>query len=336
MSAPVIPPVPPGVHRPFWSVMIPAYDCAATLGDTLRSVLSQAPDAGVMEISVLDDASPGAGVGEVVRAVGGGRVGYARNPANLGVGGNANACLARARGRVVHLLHADDSVDAGFYAAMGAAFARTPGLGAAFARARYVDAQGRELGLSPEAPAGVIPGAAAFLAREQRIMTPAIVVAREAYERVGGFDARLHASEDWEMWVRVAARYPVWGEARVLASYRVHEASNTGRHARVGRDAYFNALAIDIMNAHLPADVAAEVRRAARATYARSALEAAAAAFVAGDMARGFAQIRGALRLSLSGEVLLGAAAAPLRAASRRLLGAARPHPAAPPQRNAP
>ena len=44
-----------------------------------------------------------------------------------------------------------------------------------------------------------------------------IAVRREAYECLGGFDARLKCSEDWEMWVRIAARYPIWHEPAPLA-----------------------------------------------------------------------------------------------------------------------
>ena len=40
-SYPRIEPVPCGAKRPFWSVMIPVYNCADYLGDTLASVLPQ-------------------------------------------------------------------------------------------------------------------------------------------------------------------------------------------------------------------------------------------------------------------------------------------------------
>ena len=41
-------------------------------------------------------------------------------------------------------------------------------------------------------------------------MTPSIVVRRSVYERLGSFDRRLVCAEDWEMWVRIAAHYPIW------------------------------------------------------------------------------------------------------------------------------
>jgi cellulose synthase/poly-beta-1,6-N-acetylglucosamine synthase-like glycosyltransferase len=38
-----IPPVPEGASRPLWSVMIPTYNCANYLRETLTSVLAQDP-----------------------------------------------------------------------------------------------------------------------------------------------------------------------------------------------------------------------------------------------------------------------------------------------------
>jgi cellulose synthase/poly-beta-1,6-N-acetylglucosamine synthase-like glycosyltransferase len=43
LKYPQIYPVPEGVDRPFWSVMIPTYNCAKYLAQTLESVLSQDP-----------------------------------------------------------------------------------------------------------------------------------------------------------------------------------------------------------------------------------------------------------------------------------------------------
>src|SRR5262249_49179546 len=53
----VIPPVPDGIARPLWSVMIPTFNCASYLRETLRSVLTQDPGRDVMQIEVVDDCS---------------------------------------------------------------------------------------------------------------------------------------------------------------------------------------------------------------------------------------------------------------------------------------
>ena len=124
-----IPPVSLGVVRPLWSVMIPAFNCAGFLPEALRGVLAQDPGPDAMQIEVIDDHSaddPEA----VVQDIGRGRVAFHRQPRNVGITQNFHACIARARGRLVHLLHGDDYVLEGFYARMEQAFASRSEIGA--------------------------------------------------------------------------------------------------------------------------------------------------------------------------------------------------------------
>ncbi len=52
-----IAPVPQDTPRPLLSVMIPTYNCAGYLRETLASVLSQDPGPEIMQIEVIDDRS---------------------------------------------------------------------------------------------------------------------------------------------------------------------------------------------------------------------------------------------------------------------------------------
>ena len=317
MSAPRprISPPPPGAARPRWSVMIPTFDCAATLRATLASVLAQDPGPAEMQIEVVDDASTRDDPAAVVDAVGGGRVAFHRQPRNLGHVANFNSCLQRARGHLVHLLHGDDLVLPGFYAAMARPFAAEPAIGAAFCRHLFVDDDGRTIGLgAPVQPrSGVVPGWLETIAVEQRIQPPAMVVRRSAYERVGGFDGRIRAyGEDWEMWVRLAAAYPVWYEAEVLAAYRLREGTLSGRALRSGLNVRDFRTAIALNHALLPPAVAdAVTRRALRAT-ALSALRKGHRLLARGDLRTPLVQLREAVGASPT--PLVGARAALLAA----------------------
>lgn len=294
--------------RPTWSVMIPTYDCAAHLGQALRSVLEQGPGPDAMQIEVVDDASaddPEA----VVRAVGGGRVGFVRQPANVGQVANFATCLRRARGRYVHLLHGDDFVLPGFHQALQRGFDSDPEIGAAFCRWMLVDETGavRTEAEPCQPQAGPLPDALDRLATEQRIVTPSIAVRRSAYERLGGFDDRLACAEDWEMWVRIAASHRVWYEPTLLAAYRTHAASNTGRNHRLGHDLRYTAMAIDLFRSSLPPERAPAIVRTARRTYARTALANARAFRASGDREAMRAHLRAAVRFSRAPRVLVGA-----------------------------
>lgn len=314
-QAPTPAPAPPaitavqGEGRPLWSVMIPTYNCAHQVGETLASVVDQAPPADDMEIVVVDDASQD-DIARVV-AIHAGRVVLHRQPGNLGVPGNLNAALQLSRGRLVHLLHGDDFVEPGFYAAMAGAFADAA-VGAAFCRQIFINERGDEIGRSPvEArAAGRLPDALRRLASEQRIMTPSICVRRSVYERLGGFHPALGCAEDWEMWVRIASAYPVAYVPAPLARYRMQGNSNSGRNIRTARDVAFIGLAIALIRQHLPPGIAGAVSRQARRTYARSAIETARRCAAGGDRTAAFAQLRGALGLSRDPATLLAAARA--------------------------
>lgn len=297
-----IPAVPDRTARPSWSVMIPTYNCGRFLAAALQSVLAQDQGPERMQIEVIDDASDLDDPEPIVQQFGQGRVGFMRQTRNVGHIGNFETCLKRATGRLIHLLHGDDAVRPGFYEKLEAGFTREPEIGAAFCRQIFIDEAGHWQSLAPveEPQAGVLPDALARLAQEQRIMTPSIVVRREVYERLGGFDARLKCSEDWEMWVRIAASYPIWYEPEPLALYRMHDLSNTGRHLSTAEDMSYTRHAIEIFRDYLPADRADGIGRRARSTYSEAALANAERMLRQGDRRAFLAQFKEALHLSRS------------------------------------
>jgi GT2 family glycosyltransferase len=249
-----IAPVAAGVVRPLWSVMIPHFNSAHFLAQTLESVLAQDPGPDVMQIEVVDDHSTRDDPEPVVRDVGRGRVGFHRQPQNVRHVRNFATCLARSRGTLVHLLHGDDFVLPGFYRAMGAAFARAPEIGLATCRHHYALADGTMFGTSPvrRETAGRFVDGFYELAVIGNLQTPAVVVRRECYETLGGFDDRLLCTEDYEMWARIASAYPVWYEPETLAVYRFHGGSNTARDAATAENIRDMRRAVAIITEELP------------------------------------------------------------------------------------
>ena len=304
--------------------MIPTYHCARYLGETLRSVLAQDAGPDAMQIEVVDDHSTQDDPESVVREVGRGRVGFFRQPANVGITRNFATCLARSRGRLVHLLHGDDMVRDGFYASLQRAFDADPAIGAAFCRQVFINGSGDSIDLSPleQARSGRLDDALERLATEQRIMTPSIVVRRDVYETLGGFDDRLRCSEDWEMWVRIASRYPVWYETEPLALYRMHANSNTGRHVRTAEDiatrAQPSTCSRPTCRRRVPRPSCARQSR----RYALAAIRTARSLLAVRDFDAARAQLAEALRLSRSPRVLASLLAAVLSGLAASTSGA--------------
>jgi len=277
--------------------MIPAYEAGAYLGRTLASVLAQAPSPADMQIEVVDDASPHDDPARIVDEVGGGRVALHRQPRNAGAIATFNTCIERARGRFVHILHADDLVRPGFYDALGDALVRHPEVGAAFCRCAVIDGDDHETGLYDleRAQAGILEDFLPRIAVSSRIQTPTVVVGRTVYEALGGYDLRLFHTADWEMWQRIAARYPIWYEPRPLACYRQHAASDTSRLERTAANVANVRAAIAIAATYLPPHLAPSLRREALVHGAEKALWRTKELRAAGDADAALAQLRGAI-----------------------------------------
>lgn len=226
-------------HRPLWSVMIPTYNCANYLGETLASILEQAPKTELMQIEVVDDCSLEDDPEVVVKEVGKGRVSFYRQQQNVGHVRNFNTCIQRSKGQLVHILHGDDLVQNGFYDRIQQLFERYAEIGAAYCRHIIVDEFGNWQQYSPleQLESGILDNWLEKFASTNPLQPPSIVVRRSVYEQLGGFDSRISCcGEDWEMWLRIAAHYPIAYEVKPLAVYRSHSMSITGQCRRTGQN----------------------------------------------------------------------------------------------------
>lgn len=221
--------------RPLWSVMIPTYNCAHYLRQTLESVLVQDPGPDQMQIEVVDNCSDKDDPEEVVRAVAPKRVIFHRNPTNVGMYPNFNICIERSRGELVHILHGDDFVAPTFYARLGDLAARHPEAALLASRSFFVDQNGTVTGVTRRLPdhERVTHDCSPFYCANP-LQFAGVVVRREFYERHGGFDLRLVYCGDCEMWARA-----IYLEGGIilpepLAHYRNHDQNDS---ARVKREA---------------------------------------------------------------------------------------------------
>lgn len=309
-SPPTIEPVRDRSARPLWSVMIPTYECGDLLRRTLKSVLAQDPGRARMQVEVVDDASPADDPEAVVTEVGGGRVDYFRQSENRGHVGNFNTCLRRSRGQFIHLLHGDDWVRPGFYEAMERALETHPDIGAAFCRDIRADeaSNWRSIARPLQKRSGVLSEWLDTIAEGQRLQPPAVVVRREVYERLGGFDPRIRGyGEDWEMWVRIASRYPVFYEVEPLAVYRIRRDSLSGRSVPSGTHAADMRRVIELNREHLPPSRADALSRAAARNFALACLRRGQRFLKQGRRRAALIQVREALLTKVSVAVLLRA-----------------------------
>lgn len=270
---PPIKPYPQQFNRPKWSVMIPVYNCSDLLPITLESVLAQDPGETHMQIEVVDDASTDADVEDLVKKIGKGRVHYFRQPQNVGSLKNFETCINRSKGHLVHLLHGDDKVRNGYYKKIESLFSTYPQAGAAFCRYTTIDEKGQVLWdhYKELQEDGLLENWLLKIASKQRLQFCSITVKREVYEKLGGFYG-VNYGEDWEMWARIAAYYPIAYSPEILAEYRIHTHSISSQSFVTAQNIKDIKWVISAIQKLVPADIQTEIKKAAYKHYAHYAL----------------------------------------------------------------
>jgi len=267
-SPPLIAPVADTFSRPLWSVMIPVFNNSTFLKETLESVLLQDPGLEKMQIEVIDDASTDVDVEQLVKEVGKGRVSFFRQQKNLGSLRNFETCINRARGHWVHILHGDDLILKGFYNEIESLFSLYPQAGAAYTGFWNVHENGNIYSSNEfvlKEP-GIINNWLTIISQSQKVQTPAMVVKRKVYEKLGGFFA-VHYGEDWEMWVRIAAHYPVAHSPKKLAQYRMHDNNITAKYFLSGQNIKDITTVINYIQNYLPVELKKKSLIAARRNW---------------------------------------------------------------------
>jgi glycosyltransferase involved in cell wall biosynthesis len=285
-------------------VIIPTYERVHFLPQALKSVLAQDPGPDRMQIEVMDDCSTSKEVEAVVRQIGGDRITYTRQASNVGQFRNVNEGIRRARGRWLHILHDDDWVMPGFYATLEASLGmeQVGAPGAALTTINIHDRQGllRSTWPAQRNGAGVLEDWLIKTATSVRVQTPAVVVRRDIYEALGGYNPDFPWPGDWEMWQRIAAHYAWWYEPAAIACYRDHETSVTHTAKRTASNMVEIRSVIDYAQHYLPSDIAPAIRDNARRYWAQFAFRTARRLIAAGDFEGGAAQISECLRTDSS------------------------------------
>lgn len=203
------------------SVIIPAYNAATLLAQTLDSVIAQTYCD--WEAIVADDAS-----NDETAAVAIGRdprISCVRSAHNLGIGGARNLALSQANGELIALLDADDLWRPEYLerqiARYDAAVARNQDVGIVCCDAYELRPEGHRSGTYSERAGWVAQVTLTTLLRRNTIFVSAIVP-RAVIEELGGFATDCLGTEDYDLWLRIvetgrrviAAREP-------LVMYRV-------------------------------------------------------------------------------------------------------------------
>ena len=232
-------------------VVVTTYNHAHFLEDALVSVVNQTRPAD--RIVVVDDGSTDEPAAVVARFAGVRLIAQA----NQGLSAARNAGLAALDTRYVTFLDADDRLEPRAIETALACFERVPECGFVYGGHRYINRDGELLGQRYEPP-GDDPFVR-LLRRNFIAMHGTVTYRRACLVEAGAFDRSLKRCEDYDVYLRMARRYPIAGYADLVASYRLHDANMSADHQAMLRTA------LEVHARHRPeADADANVKRAWR------------------------------------------------------------------------
>lgn len=213
---------------PLVCICVPTYNAAATIRETLESVLAQTYRNLVIHVS--DNASTDDTL-KIVESVADARVHIHRQEKNVGAEGNFNRCIQMAEGKYTAIFHADDIYEPDMVARQVAFLEANPEAGAVFAEATTIDEMGHRIG-EIRLPKGIVSSGGlydfstmfkAILRHSNFFICPSAMVRTQVYQqeikRWRG--EQFRASADLDLWLRILQLHPVGYLPERLMRYRI-------------------------------------------------------------------------------------------------------------------
>lgn len=219
------------------SVIVNCYNGERYLREALDSIYKQSmPD---FEVIFWDNKSTDGSAAIAQAPEYAPRLKYFLATENIPLGGARNLAVTKASGEFIAFLDTDDRWYPHTLATMLAA--ATDGIDVVYAGVQNIDAGGAPLSvLSPPARSGSLLGA---LLTQFDIYVPALLVRRAALLRSGlVFDPAVTASEEYCLFVQLAAEVGMRSIPDVLADYRIHANALTGKSIDKWADERFYTL----------------------------------------------------------------------------------------------
>lgn len=201
---------------PLISVIIPVYNGEKTIRETIESVLNQTFSD--FELIVINDGSQDSTL-EIVSSIPDPRLQVFSYP-NAGLAASRNRGISKATGKYISFIDADDLWTPDKLEEQLRALQANPQAAVAYSWTDCIDESGQflhtgsHLTVNGDVYANLL--VVNFLESGSNPL-----ICQQALKEVGGFEASLNPAEDWNMWLKLAARYRFVGVSSTQVLYRV-------------------------------------------------------------------------------------------------------------------
>lgn len=214
---------------PLISIVVPSFNQAAYLGETLQSLVAQ--DYAPLEVIIQDGGSTDGSI-ELAQDF------VRRYPAlfrlfaekDAGQADALNRGFARARGQILGFLNSDDTLLPGALHRVAAEIDPARGRYIVMGRCLFTGEGSRYVGVEhPAEYAGHFELLAIWKRGFNTIPQPSVFWHRSVWERCGGFDVKEQHALDYDLFCRFSRYYTFHRVDELWSTYRMHDASKSAQ-----------------------------------------------------------------------------------------------------------
>lgn len=212
--------MPDGSPWPQISIVTPSFNQGQFIEETIRSVLLQGyPN---LEYIIIDGGSTDGSV-EIIKKYEP-WLAYWVSEKDDGQSHAINKGWKHSSGEILCWLNSDDTLLMGTLYRAALTLRERPDAGLVYAMGKIVDVDGNPTGQTFGRDSNLI---SMLLTSRNAIAQPSTFVSRRAIDRVGYLNVEFHMSMDWDLWIRIASRYPIVFVPEIWSRMRVWEGAKT-------------------------------------------------------------------------------------------------------------